>query len=83
MELSDIVFGTTTVLDILIYIGIFVAAVWLIGLVRKFFKKEEESPHHRAARCSACGWQGKVSRYVARCPKCNQPIDGGGSGAGR
>jgi hypothetical protein len=83
MELGDIVFGNTTVQDLLIYIGIGVAAIWLFGFIRKFFRTEEESPHHRQVRCSACGWQGKVSRYAARCPKCNQPVDGGGSGPGR
>lgn len=83
MELSDVVFGNTTVQDLLIYIAIFVAALWLIGFIRKFFKTEEDSPHHQTARCSACGWQGKVSRYVARCPKCNQPIGGGTAGGGK
>lgn len=80
MNLDAIVFGRTTVQDVLIYIGIAVAAIWLIGFIRKCFKTEEESSHHVTARCSACGWRGKVSRYVARCPKCNQPLTGGGAG---
>ena len=57
-----------------------VAAVVLgLGLVAKLLLGSREpkslasSSTHESKTC-ACGWQGMVSRFVKKCPKCGAPV---------
>ncbi|MFX0201859.1 MAG: hypothetical protein ACFFCW_37590 [Candidatus Hodarchaeota archaeon] len=72
--MDKIVFGDFTVLDLLITAGVLVGALILFSILRKIFRKEQSSAHVQFAQCKNCDWQGKVSRYAGRCPKCNQPL---------
>ena len=38
------------------------------------FGKKGGDEHIQLVQCSGCGWQGRVSRYAGRCPKCNTPL---------
>jgi len=53
----------------LIAIGVLAA---LIILSRTFSKKEDK--HTQKLACQMFGWNGQVSRYAGRCPKCNAPL---------
>jgi len=45
-----------------------------IYVVRRVMAAPKADPHHSQVTCSSCGWQGSVSKYKPRCPKCAQPI---------
>jgi len=72
--LDTIVFGTYTVKALLPYaIGLItLLIVWKV--VKMFFTSEEVNEHAQIASCQSCGWQGQISRYAGRCPKCNEPL---------
>jgi hypothetical protein len=72
--LDKIVFAGYSVRDLLIFAGVIVVFLILIGILRRVFKKKEVNKHFQFVECFNCGWKGKVSRYVGRCPKCNQPL---------
>jgi len=72
--MDTIVFGQYTVQQLLIYGGIAAGAIILLMLLKKLFTPEEKNEHIQVARCDNCGWQGQVSRYAGRCPKCSQPL---------
>lgn len=72
--LNTIIFGTYTVKDLLPYaIGLAVILIiWKI--VKALFMTEEMSEHAQIVKCQSCGWQGQVSRYAGKCPKCSEPL---------
>jgi predicted Zn-ribbon and HTH transcriptional regulator len=72
--MDQVVFGDYTIQDILIIAAIFVGVVVLISLLKKVFSKSTGGGHTQSARCPNCGWQGNVSRFAGRCPKCNKPL---------
>jgi len=72
--LDTIVFGGYTARDVLIVAGVAVVFLIFIGIMMRVFKKKENSQHFQFVDCSNCDWQGNVSRYAGRCPKCNQPL---------
>ncbi len=72
--LNTVVFGAYTVKDLLPYLIGLVALVIIWKIVKNFFTTEEVSEHAQIVRCRNCGWQGQVSRYAGRCPKCNEPL---------
>ena len=61
--------------DILWYLILGVIGLFVIWTVLKgIFGKKEDPKHFQAVRCRNCGWQGRVSSYAGRCPKCRQPL---------
>ncbi len=75
MDLDTIVFGEWTLKQVLMIGGGLVVLFILLGYIRKlFFSRPDDSEHVQAVRCRSCGWQGRVSRYAGRCPKCNEPL---------
>jgi len=72
--LDTIVFADYSVQDLLIFVGVVVVLLILIGILARVFKKKEINQHFQSVECFNCGWKGKVSRYVGRCPKCNQSL---------
>lgn len=71
--MDEILFGSVTVKHALIVLAVVVGGGILFGIVRSLGRKKQ-SPHVQAARCDVCGWQGQVSRYAGRCPRCNRPL---------
>ncbi len=37
-------------------------------------KKSQTGPSTHEHRRCACGWEGQVSRFVKKCPKCGSPV---------
>lgn len=72
--MDTIVFGQYTVQDLLVGVGFVVGVLILLVILKQIFKKKEGSEHIQLVECSGCGWQGRVSRYAGRCPKCNTPL---------
>ena len=72
--MDTIVFGQYTVQDLLVAAGFVVGVLILVIILKQIFRKKEGSEHIQVVACSGCGWQGRVSRYAGRCPKCNTPL---------
>jgi len=70
--MDSILFGAFTVRHLLYAVGGLFALWLLIELIGKLAKKPDA--HKQTARCPKCGWQGTVSRYAGRCPKCNESL---------
>jgi len=61
--------------DILVYLIVGVIGLFVVWKVLKgVFGRKKDTKHFQAVRCQNCGWQGKVSSYAGRCPKCSQPL---------
>ena len=71
--MMEITFAGYTLKQILIFAGgafaIFIALSWLV----KLLTGKKPDPHTQQVKCQ-CGWQGQVSRYAGRCPRCNEPL---------
>ena len=75
MDWDMVVFGDFTLKQLAVYGGGIIALLVVISFVRKMFRSEEDTSEHvQLVRCKSCGWQGKVSRYVGRCPQCNESL---------
>ena len=59
---------------VLIIAAVVIVLLVLIVIFKMIFKKKEDTSHFQNIRCTGCGWEGRVSRYAGRCPKCNQAI---------
>ncbi|OGW41256.1 MAG: hypothetical protein A2Y97_07090 [Nitrospirae bacterium RBG_13_39_12] len=72
--MDTIVFGNYSLKEILVVVLI-IAGLWtIIRIFMRVFKKKENDQHFQSVKCFTCGWEGKVSKYSGRCPKCNQPL---------
>lgn len=72
--MDKIVFGEYTVQDILIVVGMVIGLLILVALLKRIFSKPKSDVYAQQVRCDQCGWQGKVSKYAGRCPRCNNPL---------
>ncbi len=72
--MDTVIFGDYTVQHLLYAGGAVVALIVVISIFKALFRKKPESPHHQRVTCSNCGWQGQVSKYAGRCPKCNAAL---------
>jgi len=72
--MDQVVFGDYTVWDILLVAGGLVVLLVLIGVLKRIFSRSKSDVYAQKVSCSQCGWQGKVSKYAGRCPRCNNPL---------
>ncbi len=72
--MDKIIFADYTVQDLLLVGGGIAVLLALVALFRKIFSKPRSDAYAQPARCEQCGWQGKVSKYAGRCPRCNNPL---------
>ena len=71
--MEQIVFGGTTVQDLLIYAGLAIGGLIIIGFLARLLRRGRAPAQVQLAQCR-CGWRGQVSRFAGRCPKCNAPL---------
>ena len=75
MDLDIIVFGETSLRQVFYLAGAVVGAFVCLRIVKRlFFKKRLVLQHTIYFVCSNCDWEGQVSKFGTRCPKCNYPI---------
>ena len=72
--METIVFGKYTLGQALYGVGGIVAVIIFITFILKLFKSEEPDIHVQIVKCKSCGWQGQVSRYAGKCPKCSESL---------
>lgn len=74
MDLDIIVFGEYTLKDVLIYGGGAVAVIMVLSFIKKLLTSKEPEKYTQVVQCKGCGWNGRVSEFAGRCPKCNNPL---------
>jgi len=76
MDFDMIVFGETTLRQLLYISGAVIVGIILLRIVKKlFFKKKVSLQHTVYFICSQCDWEGQMSKFGTHCPKCNHPIE--------
>ena len=81
MTLDTIVFNDVTVGQLLPWL-IAVAAIYaILKIYTVFFRKKKVNLQHTVYfACSSCGWEGHISKFGTRCPKCDAAADDLGGG---
>jgi hypothetical protein len=75
MDLDIIVYGDITLRQCLYGLGAVILVSMVLKIFKKlFFTKAEPMAHSVEFVCSNCGWQGRIGKFAARCPKCSQPV---------
>ena len=78
MNLDTIVFNDITVGRMLFWVAVAVAIYMVPKMVAKLYKlifgkKKVNLQHTVYFACSNCGWEGHISKFGTRCPKCDAP----------
>jgi hypothetical protein len=61
--------------DYLRYGAIALAVVILIVVISLFLPKKDPADALLVLRsCGSCGWNGRASRFIVRCPKCGSNL---------
>ncbi len=55
-------------------LGVVVVLVLAWAIIKRLMGDASSDAHHTSVHCQNCGWQGSVSKYKPRCPKCGQPM---------
>lgn len=71
MDWNAIVFAGLPLKQVAIIAGVGIVVLLALPKISKMFAKEKTNPLMRDARCESCGWRGRASAHVMRCPKCN------------
>ena len=74
MNLDTIIYNDVTLGQLLPWI-VAVAVVYATFRIYKalFGKKKVNLQHTVYFACSNCGWEGHISKFGTRCPKCDAP----------
>jgi rubrerythrin len=74
MNMETVIFNGITVGQVLPWIA-GAAVVWMLAKIYRalFAKKKVNLQHTVYFVCSHCGWEGNISKFGTRCPKCDTP----------
>ena len=67
-------FGHLLYMEFIVYLLALVLCLLGIAIACNAFRvnqSPDEEAHYKFVQCASCGWQGKVSRFVRTCPRCN------------
>lgn len=74
MPLDYIVFNEVTLGRMLSWLAAVVVLYMLFRIYKFLFGKKKVNLQHTAYFvCRNCGWEGHVSKFGTRCPKCDAP----------
>ncbi len=71
--MDKVLFADITVGEFIEYAAITLGIIILARIIAMFFRKNMTSEYTQPVRCE-CGWQGQISKFAGRCPKCNRPL---------
>jgi len=74
MEFIDTVIGPWTIKEWAIGLVIFGVLLQIGTTIKHKFLADKATGNLRKARCPACRWNGKVSKFHHTCPKCGNNI---------
>ncbi len=82
MTLDTILLNDLTLRQILPWLVAVVAVVAIVKIYRAFFMKKKVNLQHMVYfACNNCRWEGHISKFGTRCPKCDASIGDPGSGS--
>jgi hypothetical protein len=74
MGLNTIVFGEITLGRVLVWLGVLALLSLIVKIYKALFGKRKVNLQHTVYFvCRHCGWEGTVSKFGTRCPKCDAP----------
>ena len=65
-------FTSSAVIVVAVVAGIFIFR-WIVKKLMSGSDSDASPSAYEAKRC-ACGWEGKVSKFVQKCPNCGSPV---------
>ena len=72
MSLDTIIINDITLGQILLWVGVGFGLYAILKLYRLLFARKKVNLQHRVYfACSNCGWEGHISKFGNRCPKCD------------
>ena len=75
MTLDTIIFKDVTVGQLMPWLVVVVVFYALFKIYKIFFAKKKVNLQHTVYfACSNCGWEGHISKFGTRCPKCDTPV---------
>ncbi|MEE4113475.1 MAG: hypothetical protein V2I40_11720 [Desulfobacteraceae bacterium] len=74
MNLETILFNDVTLGQVLPWIVAVVVVYATFRIYKALFAKKKVNLQHTVYfACSNCGWEGHISKFGTRCPKCDAP----------
>jgi Zn finger protein HypA/HybF involved in hydrogenase expression len=74
MTLDSIIFNEVTLGQMLSWLAAAVVLILLYKIYKFLFGKKKVNLQHTVYfACSHCGWEGHISKFGTRCPKCDAP----------
>ena len=74
MNLDTVIFNDITLGQLLPWVVGAAIVLMIIRLYRALFTKRNVNLQHTVYFvCSHCGWEGNISKFGTRCPKCDTP----------
>ena len=64
------IWDSFTILHLIILLAV-VLVIWIIVQRLILTQKDANARKFVEARCATCGWSGRVSIQIRRCPQCN------------
>ena len=72
MNLDTVLFNDISVGQILPWLVAVVALLAIVKLYKALFRKKKVNLQHTVYFvCGSCGWEGHISKFGTRCPKCD------------
>jgi Zn finger protein HypA/HybF involved in hydrogenase expression len=74
MNLDTIIYNDVTLGQLLPWIVAVVVVYATFRIYKALFGKKKVNLQHTVYfACSNCGWEGHISKFGTRCPKCDAP----------
>ena len=72
MNLDTVLINGITVGQVLPWLVAVVALLAIVKLYKALFRKKKVNLQHTVYfACNNCGWEGHISKFGTRCPKCD------------
>ena len=74
MNFDTVLFNDITVGQVLPWLIAAVALYAMLKIYKVLFAKKKVNLQHTVYfACNNCGWEGHISKFGTRCPKCDAP----------
>jgi hypothetical protein len=75
MPLDTVIIYDITLKQMLLWLGLGFSLVAILKLYRILFARKKVNLQHLVYfACSNCGWEGHISKFGTRCPKCDASV---------
>ena len=70
--METVIFNNLTIGQVIPWAAGVIALLIVLKVYKKLFAKKKVNLQHTVYfACSHCGWEGHISKFGTRCPKCN------------